>query len=564
MTALQPFDKHPASPGALAGTSGSLAGEAAAAQGLDSTTRQAYSPVTANWHGMGAPEAEQAGRRVSQDAEGVRAAVAQASVGVACWAGHVQDFNDEVDRIIADLVSALAAAGSGDRTDDEVAAARQAARRQAEARWHQAYDTHIVTGRGEVQQVFTRGPDDALVLELFQAGLLSMAVVNLFPNIDFTRTDWSLLFANLRARGIDPLSWAVVGTFDPAVLRVRLDLLRTIGVPPNQYRDLLQMYWVALAAQKAGIDLSQWDPSRGAGALSDIIKRVYTYYGNLFVDHPYLLWAGMANMVGPSFAAGFFDLGLFRRVAQVLSGKPGVPFDMSAIANISDHELRFFETTFLRMQRDIFYDQAMMHEAYLDGGLVSIEELRAAGLIDSRTAQAWAQIDEGRRTDNTCLLQSGNALLLRREQEDIIQDNYQRMYDRPVTGPAFTYLMTALGEPSVPEARSFADWRPLWVSVETPGPENIPFVGWDNPLQGEVKVRTPLPDGNIAHFTDRWELISEDTLPAYQELVAEDPERAREIVSSDVGDRIDHYRLHHRIDDILWHFGTDWGVDFDQ
>lgn len=563
MTALQPFDKHPASPDALAGAGSSLAAEAAAALSLDSSTQQAYTPVTANWHGMGAAEAEQTARQVRREAEEVRGGVAQAAVGVALWANRVREFNAEVDRILAELFNTMISMDTAGKTDDEVAAARQTARQAAEARWHRAYETHIITGRGEVQQVFTRGPDDALILELFQAGLLPMSVVNLYPNVDFGRTDWRTLFANLRARGIDPLSWAVIGTYDPAALRVRLDLLRSIGVPPNQYRDLLQMYWVALAAQKAGIDLSQWDPTRGAGELSDIIKKVYTYYGDLYLDHPYLMWAGMANMIGPSFAAGFFDLDLFRRIADVLD-KPGVPFDMSVIANMSEQELRFFETTFLRMQRDIFYDQAMMHEAYLDGGMDAIRELQAAGLIDLRTEQAWGQIDEGRLTGDRDLLEAGNAALLRREQEDIIQDNYQLMYDRPVTGPAFTYLMTALGEPSVPGADSFADYKPLWISMETPGPENIPLFGWDNPLQGEVKVRTPLPDGNIADFDDRWDFISQDTLPAFQELLREDPELAREIISSDVGDRIDDYRIYHRIDDILWHFGTDWGVDFDQ
>jgi hypothetical protein len=156
--------------------------------------------------------------------------------------------------------------------------------------------------------------------------------------------------------------------------------------------------------------------------------------------------------------------------------------------SVATAELRFYETTFLSMQKEIFEDQAVMHEAYRNGGLEAIQELHTAGLIDPRTAHAWAQIDEGHRTGNQDLLAAGNTYLLRREQNDIIQDDYQLMYDRPGSGPAFTYMMTAIGEPSIPGARSFADYKPLTERIETPGPERVPFTPFDNPLQGEVEV----------------------------------------------------------------------------
>ena len=72
----------------------------------------------------------------------------------------------------------------------------------------------------------------------------------------------------------------------------------------RELRDL----WAQVAADRAGIDLEGWDPSAGAFANEDTIVAVYEYYGQLFLDHPELQWAGMANMIGPSFAAGFFDL----------------------------------------------------------------------------------------------------------------------------------------------------------------------------------------------------------------------------------------------------------------
>lgn len=565
--ALQPFDKHPADAGTLRGTSTTLASDAEAAMALDGVTQGTYRAVPAHWQGQGHPEAGSSAEKVKADAADVRGGVSTAAVALGSWSGSVHDFNAAVDKILAKLDTAGSDVSTEGKTDDQVktdkAAAKATARRQAATDWHTAYDTFIVTGGTQVKTILTKGPSNADLLRLFQAGLLPMSVVNLFPNVDWGKTDWRKLFANLRTFGVDPLDWATLGTFNPAELKVRLDLLRKLGVPPTDYKNLLQLYWVAVAAQKAGIDLSQWDPNKGSNGLKDIITKVYTYYGKLFLDNPYMQWAGMANMIGPSFAAGFFDLGLFRKLAKALEHQPGHP-DLGALAAISDNELRFFETTFLRMQKDIFYDQAMMHEAYLGGGMDAIKELQAAGLIDPRTQHAWANIDEGRRTGNQSLISAGNTALLYREQHDVIDQNYQKMYDRPVTGPAFTYMMTAIGQPSIPGAHEFSHYKPLWVEMESPGPEKIPFTPWDNPTQFEVDVKTPLPDGNIAHFDDRWNYISQDTLPAYQKLLAEHPEQAREIVGSDVSGRIDDYRLYHRVDDLAWKFATDWRVEFHQ
>jgi hypothetical protein len=568
MAVLQPFDKHPANPGTLRGTSTTLASDAEAALTLDGGTQRAYAPVTTHWNGIGKPEASGSAQKVKADAADVRGGVAAAAVALGSWSGSVHDFNAEVDRILATVNAAGKATAVEGQTPEQLATANTTAKatahRQGEADWHTAYDTYIVTGGLQAARMLKEGPSTADLLRLFQAGLLPIAAVNLFPKVDFGKTDWRKLFANLRALGLDPLNWATLGTYDPAELKKRLDLLRGMGVPPTQYKDLLQLYWVSVAAQKAGIDLSQWDPNKGANGLKDIITKVYTYYGNLFLQNPYMQWAGMANMIGPSFAAGFFDLSLFRKLAQAVEHQPGLPIDMRVLANISDSELKFFETTFLSMQKDIFYDQAMMHEAYLGGGMDSIKELEAAGLIDPRTQQAWGQIDEGRRTGNQDLIKAGNTALLYREQHDVIDQNYQKMYDHPVTGPAFTYMMTAVGEPSIPGAKSFADYKPLWVEFETPGPKHIPFTNWDNPTQGEIDVKTPLPDGNIAHFQDRWDYISKDTLPAYQKELAEHPDQAREIVGQNVSDRIDDYRIYNRIDSLVEQFATDWRVEFHQ
>ena len=58
-----------------------------------------------------------------------------------------------------------------------------------------------------------------------------------------------------------------------------------------------------------------------------------------------------------------------------------------------------------------------------------------------------------------------------------------------------------------------------------------------------VSARTPLADGNIAMFSDRWKLIDADTLPAYLAFIRDHPEKARALVSTPLSQRVTSYRL---------------------
>src|SRR5262249_4943407 len=161
------------------------------------------------------------------------------------------------------------------------------------------------------------------------------------------------------------------------------------------------------------------------------------YYARMFLDYPYLKWAGMASMVGPAFYAGFRDLGVVpdavRGVVRRTLGRGS-----RTIAEWAAGDLGFYETTFLVMQRKIFEDQATMHEAYIDAGVDEIERFYAARIIDAATLAAWQQIDRGRQGD-AVLVNSGNRTLLLREQRDIIDRFYVQMlgHHRP-EGPVFT------------------------------------------------------------------------------------------------------------------------------
>lgn len=348
-----------------------------------------------------------------------------------------------------------------------------------------------------------------------------------------------------------------VGTPSEELERL-VELARSLGEDPADYADLLQQMYVTRAAEKAGIDLSTWDVTGGAEAVSDHYEKTYDYYASLYLDDPNFRWAGMAAMIGPSFAAGFEDLEMFQDVAQAIKHGLGpvpdsaLPFPVSQLDEISgmgEDELRFYQTTFLQMQKDIFYDASMMHEAYLGSGLEGIEELRAAGLLGADTEKAnqayraWESIDTAIATGNTALLDQGNAQLLFREQRYTIADQYQDMKSRPLTGEAMTYVMGVVGQPSIPGTRTLGQVDdPITVEVDT-----MPFV--PGTQGGEVTIN--IPRSNIADFDTRWGLIEDDTLPVYLDLVDDDPERVEQILTSSVRGRIDDVRLIDRLPTIV-------------
>jgi hypothetical protein len=321
------------------------------------------------------------------------------------------------------------------------------------------------------------------------------------------------------------------------------------------YGDFLSSYWNQQAMLDMGIDLSDWDTSKGTEHNWETISKVYDFYGQAYLSNPDLQWAGMANMIGPSFAGGFKDMAMLRELAQQISDNPAsdIPLPMldqiEQLAGMTDQEIRYYETSMLDMNKEIFLDQARQHQAYMTGGMDEINRLRDSGAIDPGTAQEWAKIASG----DPELVKEGNTALLFREQNEIIADDYDTMRNHP-GGEAVTYMVTLAGEPSIPGAKSYAEVFPYTFDVESPGPENIPFTNWDNPAQFRTDLTTGFPDGNIADANQRWELIRQDTLPAYQNLLADDPARAGQIIGSDFNDRVEQHRPTNNIPGIMDRF----------
>jgi len=348
---------------------------------------------------------------------------------------------------------------------------------------------------------------------------------------------------------------------DSASLQRLLDEARRVGLPPTDYAGILKQYWAVRAAEHAGIDLATWNPTLGVDGNRATIEQVYVYYGQLFLQHPELQWAGMANMIGPAFAAGFFDLDALKDIAGAVAGRvhqlpgwaqAGLPPELQALSvlgGLTAADLRFYERTFLAMQKRIFIDQGGMHEAYLSGTPGAIDEMQRATLIDGAAARAWHDI----ATARPGALARGNYALLDREQNQIIAGQYDDMRKHLPSGPAFTYALTAVGAPTFPAAHTPGQFEPLRLT----GTEPVAF----GAAHVSEKLTTSLPDFDLSYREARWKMVSQDTLPAYQHLLATDPQRVRDIVGSDVGARIDEQRLWRQKDAVIQRLLSGWDVD---
>ncbi|HSU46792.1 MAG TPA: WXG100 family type VII secretion target [Arthrobacter sp.] len=359
--------------------------------------------------------------------------------------------------------------------------------------------------------------------------------------------------------------WALA---NPDAAKAAMDAAADSGLIDKkspEYADFLSSYWNNQAMLQMGIDPSTWDTSKGTEYNWNTIRSVYDFYGQAYLSNPNLQWAGMANMIGPSFAGGFRDMAVLRDLARQIADNPAadVPLpvldQLEQLAGMTDDEIRFYETSMLDMNKEIFLDQARQHQAYLNGGIEEINRLRDSGAINPDTARAWAQVDSGIPDE----VRKGNTTLLYREQNDIIADDYDNMRSHP-GGEAVTYMVTLAGEPSIPGARSYPEVFPYSFSVESPGPHNIPFTSWDNPAQFRTDFTTGFPDGNIANADQRWQLIKQDTLPAYQHLLGADPARAAQIIGSDFDSRVDQYRPTNNIPGIMDRFLDGFGAEVHQ
>lgn len=253
-----------------------------------------------------------------------------------------------------------------------------------------------------------------------------------------------------RARRIEPSD----GKVGPRTIR-QLDVepLPRLGDQQLAYSDRRSFYTNRALARANGSRHPDWLPELGWLANRARVVDLYGYYRDLYLSAPIeLLWPGLGRMAGAAVVHG-------------LDTDPGV----------------IDQPTMGRIIRDIFFDVAWMHEAYLDhpSEAIKLGHLHdrfneytsyasgvpafAPGFPARSYGAAWNKITTGK-------VVAGNLDLLENEQKSIIQPHYDHLR---------SFLGSSL-------ARSFT--------------ENI------HPYHRAFVIE--IPGGEILAFTDRWNWIT--------------------------------------------------------
>ncbi|MFI6959875.1 peptidoglycan-binding protein [Nocardia sp. NPDC050408] len=214
----------------------------------------------------------------------------------------------------------------------------------------------------------------------------------------------SAVSAYKRSRGIEP-SDGKVGV--KTMTRLDTEPLHSLDDQQLHYSDRKSFYTNRALAKANDAAHIEWEPTLGWAANRPRIIDLYGYYRDLYVAAPLeFLWAGLGRMAGGTIVGG-------------LDADPG-----------------FIEQSIMvRIGRDIFFDLAWMHEAFLDHPTEAIK----LGHLHDRFAEytaylggvpqflrgfptrsygaAWNKITTG-------LVAEGNQDLLENEQRTVIQPHY--------------------------------------------------------------------------------------------------------------------------------------------
>ena len=320
------------------------------------------------------------------------------------------------------------------------------------------------------------------------------------------------------------------------------------------FKDLSRSDWEQLAYFLAGIE--HWDPDEGLLANDANVRAVYAFYGQLWSGDHDLQWAGMANLVGPLFYAGWQDLYLLRTMSdggdrlKYLSRMLGLPklpglaygaADLAqdltpagALADLSGEELEWFERRFLSMQKQIFDDMAWKHAAYSLGGIDLMREMTRDGQLRAMELAPFEGIASGVPER----VRAANIALLRREQHDIIQNDYDelRSHHGPI-GDAFSTMLTWTANNPIPGGHPYREDFHHTAQIPIPVPFPASIV-----LHPHAPIPLQVPSGNVADYGDRWRWITDDMLPNY-EVLLRDPEAMQRILDRPVADRADDWRM---------------------
>jgi hypothetical protein len=241
------------------------------------------------------------------------------------------------------------------------------------------------------------------------------------------------------------------------------------------------------------VDVSTYHPGDGFSANVSNVLAIYYYYRQLFRQMPEkFMWAGMAKVAAAPIYAGMSDLTEWYYGSEFIFGARDVGTQW------------FINGLLLRGQRHIFDDKAWCHHAYMASGIWAIKHAVLVDGSDITNVDAWEDIDKGIRTADQLKINNGNGKLLLREQELVVQQDYEFIRGvwlrQPPAAAAWWFGATLVPVNAMGVANAAE-----WLSANSA----------KNPLN-PIPPHTPafltsVPGGRLDRFVDRWAWTSNPT-----------------------------------------------------
>ena len=249
------------------------------------------------------------------------------------------------------------------------------------------------------------------------------------------------------------------------------------------------------------VDVALYHPGNGfrnANAAQDNVLRVnaiYEYYQQLFKQMPEkFMWAGMAKVAAAPIYAGMSDLNTWWIATGVTP--PWPPYQ-----GLGDRDYGievFIEGLLLDGQKRIFNDKAWAHRAYKSSGIGALKHVETSNILATNFA-AWRLMDLGIYNNNQSNIFAANGDLLRREQQEVVQQNYDIVQNLQIRQPPAHPSING-GVMVAVDANGLAN-AGEWLSANSN----------NNPLPGGPGFRATIPGGRLDFFGDRWAWTSNGT-----------------------------------------------------
>jgi hypothetical protein len=269
--------------------------------------------------------------------------------------------------------------------------------------------------------------------------------------------------------------------------------------PPKPAQRTTRQQWIDKAAKEFITYQRQAPDQLTTEDAKQLNLQVTSAYARMYLTKPSVFkWAGMAAFASSEVGNGMqqaWELGfgtgteMFTPAAVwvggLVTGRGG---------NVGPMMGKLLFWALSGGNRLVWADIFWQHVAYRDAGLATLSDARQANEIPQRVLEAWSLIDAGARKNGLDDVWTGNALLLKYEQQEVLQ---RQVYD-------------------------LKEMKDVWPAISPDVPSPIPGHA--------VSFRSYVPGGNIGVFADRWKWIFDSMLPAWRVLETDEPERTKKLI----------------------------------